>query len=242
MNVASLYTALCMCILLVAIPFINAIFDYLSWGWTRIFLRSAATAGRSAVALVKLLGGLLIDYIIAMACLVGLAFCSGVILQFGNRLLLWFGVKPVAWEANILLAAQNPFTDGLLVIGTLITTLVPTAIHLVYGLFAICAVALPNSKAMAARITDNMTQGARHAVARHYLSRKYWLIPIGLGVAIGLGAFTYWILAMLSTKGYTLTWLALCGASLVDGNACPAFMPTRPPIPTPGALPGPLSL
>lgn len=100
----------------------------MSWGATRIFIRRARARGSvRAVA-----GQSLLDLVIGYLCLIALAAL------LANVAALYDRVVPaemrLGWVAMAEMAMLWPFGAGFMVTGMLLTTLVPTMLHLTAGL------------------------------------------------------------------------------------------------------------
>lgn len=135
----------------------------------------------------------------------------------------------------MLQAIRAPFTEGILVTGMLVTTLVPTVIHVGVGLGHICAAFLPDCRSAASLINDDMSVGEKQRVAAVLVYRKLCWIP-GMALAV-IG--TVWVFFLLSLVvgpvAQTLGLVAECAASLVNGECTWPVVPT-PPLPAQSPL------
>ena len=230
-------TALVLLILFVFLPIINATFDYLSLQATRLLLRRAADSRHG-------FGGqivdLMLDALIAVICLGGLAFGTGFLLEIASTLNAHFGGGEISWAANLASATVSTFSDGFLFIGMLMTTLVPTLIHLVLGLMAIGLSGSNKAQEIAALIKSKMSPGDKQRVASYLALQR---IRTWGGVAMAL-AFSLFITTGLFRIGIKtegpdgktephpatnfLVRTALCGASFINGQSCPLLTTPKP--------------
>ncbi len=118
--------------LFLLLPLLNAALDWLSWGVTRFLLRRAAQSGGGFLGWIVLIGELIIDLLAAALFLTALAILLPVVFELWNRIA--FGAH-VDWVQMANDALRDPFGVGLLVTGMLVTTFLPTLIHLSYGLY-----------------------------------------------------------------------------------------------------------
>ncbi|MGL5363882.1 MAG: hypothetical protein ACRDBH_13455 [Bosea sp. (in: a-proteobacteria)] len=204
---------------LAVLPLINAIFDWLSWAFTRYFLEKAETTTSGFKKLLVLVLHLMSDFAAALACLAGLAFSMGLALEAMNLGFIKLGWPQFDWTQQLYIAVHQPLTAGLAVTGMLLSTLVPTFIHLVVGLWGVFAVSNPNIKAAAAKISDTMSIGDRQSVSHSLLwHRDFKLVPAVLAtcaiMCLPLLAIWHWHLPVAKW----LTWLALTGARLVPAG------------------------
>ena len=201
---------------LTILPAINAIFDWLSWAFTRYFLEKAKATQSGLGKLLVLAGHVVADFIAALLCLAGLAFTMGLALEGMNWGFVKLSWPQFDWTQQLYIAVHQPLTAGLAVTGMLLSTLVPTFIHLVVGLWGVFAVSTPDIKAAAAKISDNMSTGDRQSVAHTLLwHRDFKLAPAIIATCAIMGlpllAIWHWHIPVAQW----LTWLALSGAKLV---------------------------
>ena len=239
-----------------ALPALNAVFDWLSVNATRFLLAESLRAPASAGPLARLRPAALLalDLAVALVCLSGLAFALGFLLEAANAVKIRLDGIPIQWVSTVAAATHAPFTEGFLYTGMLITTLVPTLVHLVFGLLAILGIGRATAPALAARITDDMSPGDKQAVAG-YCARCGWRNGTGVLLAAGLSLS---LMAMIFRWGFATTdetgkelphpvaayfvRITLCGASLIRGS-CPLAsgridpMPIRVPAPAPAVPP-----
>jgi len=219
------------------LPLINALFDYVSLQAARILLASAAAETLNGA---KLLLDLFLDIVIALLCLGGLAFCTGLLLEAASHFNASATGREIYWAAHLIAATQSVFGDGFLFVGMLMTTLVPTIIHLVLGLVAITLQGAHRAAALAARIKDGMDEADIQAVAHHQATRQTRRVAgvlLALGLSAGLVAVIFRIgIDTVDATGHAtphpamnyLVRVTMCGASIVNGRACPLFAWPRP--------------
>lgn len=119
--------------LFIALPLFNALLDWLSWFISRRLLQRAQLESK-ALAILSDIGldtlaavGFMLLLLLGLPALaIGMNMLYGI---FSNASLDWVNI------AN--LAHQDPWGEGSFVTLMLITTLIPTAIHLLLGMFAI---------------------------------------------------------------------------------------------------------
>ncbi len=134
----------------VLLPMLNALLDWLSWIVTRFFLRRVATVPAS-------LGGaglLILELTADLAAAILLFLALVVLLPNGieviNAVLSVTGRPPFDWQAVVLRANEAPLSEGVFVIGMLLTTLLPTFVHLTRGLAGMAAAWTPGAAEAAA--------------------------------------------------------------------------------------------
>ncbi len=138
----------------VLLPMVNALLDWLSWIVTRFFLRRVAQVTptwRGAGLLVLELSA---DLAAAIVLFLGLVVLLPNGIEIINAVLSLTGRAAFDWRDIVLRANQAPFSEGLFVIGMLITTLVPTFIHITRGLAGIAAAWTPGAAEAAAGLRE----------------------------------------------------------------------------------------
>jgi len=138
----------------VLLPMVNALLDWMSWIVTRFFLRRVAMVTPT----IRGAGLLVLELSADLAAAVVLFLALVVLLPNGieliNAVLSVTGRAPFDWRDIVLRADAAPLSEGLFVIGMLITTLVPTFIHLTKGLAGIAAAWTPGAAEAAAGLRD----------------------------------------------------------------------------------------
>lgn len=122
----------------VLLPLVNALLDWLSWWVSRFFLERTAQAPRVRVIVLDVV----LDF--GVAVLFMLALC--LLLPAGAILLDslyagWVNVKTgvpaqTGWQEYAVLARDDPWGKGIMVTLMLVTTLIPTLLHILLGLMA----------------------------------------------------------------------------------------------------------
>lgn len=163
------------------LPIVNAAFDFVSWVVTRWFLNLASEGAWSAQRIPSLARGLTIDVVWAALCLQLLAVCIlGAYLAHD----LMFPAHKVFWEAQLTAFGTASSSGTLLLVGMLMTTLIPTAIHLAVGLSGLALAWLPQTDLVVQYLSgDTPTASNLHRAATSIL----WL-RVGVYVAFPLVA------------------------------------------------------
>ena len=211
-------------VLYVALPIANAALDWLSWAVTRWLLRRSSDVAGATLAAISMASRLALDLGIAFLSLCLMALLLPNVIEGTNWLFARFAWPTIAWLPLLNQALEAPFTQGLFVTGMLLTTLVPTLLHVAAGLFGVFAVWSGGGNAMVARIpveaTTHMEESTCQAVAWYLLRRQIWLIPAILATVL-LVLPLAWLLTFLTGPiGLFLADLALCGTSWSHG-LCP---------------------
>jgi hypothetical protein len=206
------------------LPLINAVFDWVSWGITRaLFKASSRLSGLKGVILQALT--IILDLATALLFLYLLALAIPFLLESIN-----WGVKLAGsnvyfpWE-NYLHAVKNaPFSDGLLVTSMLLTTLIPSVLHVAFGIFGIVQAISPASRKAARLIpTDKaevMSAAKVTQVVHVLIWSNIWRVVSVLVVSAGLWGL--WLLVGSYFSPF-LTYLldtALCSSSMFEHGRC----------------------
>ena len=182
--------------ILLVIPFLNSLFDWPSWAasrWMMGRLRADAVRPGFLRRTGALLAHLAIDGIIAIACLFGLAI---VLVNLASGLDL-----PGLWGATLSAAREAPFSArGSTMTVMLASTLVPTALHLFFALFALAAIRPPFHDRIAPWLEDSHGGGewGNRAIVSAYLT--FWAV-FALTVLWGASLFVL--------RGLDWLWLRL---------------------------------
>lgn len=210
---------------LVLLPALNAIADFLSIAATRHFLRKIGALRAQVWSVVF---GIAIDLSIAMLCLAGLLWSITAALD------LWahFATLPFDWRAYRAEICAGDWARGTMIWLMLITTLLPTALHLAAGLTAVLlrnrqidreinAILRPSHDALIAAHGVSVFQTHQPDLAEQALTRSQ---QSGLDILLakrGKGAtLTFAVIFVVSMLG--LTALAALTATFIYPNACPA--------------------
>jgi len=143
----------------VLLPMVNALLDWMSWIVTRFFLRRVAEvtpSWRGAGLLAVELGA---DLAAAILLFLGLVVLLPNGIEIINAVLSITGRAPFDWRDIVTRANEAPFSEGLFVIGMLVTTLVPTFIHITRGLAGIAAAWTPRAAEAAAGLRETASVG-----------------------------------------------------------------------------------
>ena len=130
------------------LPIANGILDWFSWAVTRWFIGSAMTRRPGWGIPAKALG----DLLFAGLCLVLLVALLPILINCTNILL------PEDYEIDWIVVAEaarrDPFGEGFMVTGMLLTTLVPTAFHLYAANYALIVVPVMQNDEVIGRYRD----------------------------------------------------------------------------------------
>jgi len=146
----------------VLLPMVNALLDWLSWIVTRFFLRRVAQVTPTWRGAGLLILELSADLAAAVVLFLGLVVLLPNGIEIINAVLSVTGRAAFDWRDIVLRANEAPLSEGLFVIGMLITTLVPTFVHITRGLAGIAAAWTPGAAEAAAGLresSDNPGQG-----------------------------------------------------------------------------------
>ena len=113
-----------MLVFLVLLPLLNAVLDFLSLGISRGLLSHAL---RGNPGLGRIGGHIFLDVVLATIFLFLLAAVLPFVLEGLNQI---FGWVVVNWREYLAKASSDPLGEGLVVTGMLVTTLIPTFLHL----------------------------------------------------------------------------------------------------------------
>ncbi len=160
---------------------------------------------------------MLIDFALAVIFLVALAFLLPLATEFSVRLLdLEFD-----WRAWIARAHLKPWPDSIPLLAMLVTTLVPTIIHLGAGIGAVVANFFGSYKRIADQIAAYENDGKSfHAsrqqeIAGKIMAADIWYIPAFVLAGGFVGGAAWALFHFLAGFGLTLANLALWAGDLV---------------------------
>jgi hypothetical protein len=221
---------ICIAMLLLLIPLFNAALDWLSWGVTRYFLEKAEKSTSTTRGIILLFMELLADFLIAALLLVSLA----VLLVMGSELMTQlvnpFANSRVPWESVLSAFQAKPWGTGLIVTGMLITTLIPTFLHLVAGVAGVFFAWSPNAKAIAHKISydpaseDNqpvMSEIDKELIVRKLRQMRWWTVPACVLVVLIFAGF-YGLFSLTGESFLVfLVDVARCGGALAGNGVCP---------------------
>lgn len=216
---------------LIALPLANASVDGLSLLITRFFLKRASSISPGFPGALQLLGDLVADFTAAFICLVCLAALLPNVVIFYNSIAPAIHQPAIAWTEYLNNAVNDPWGHGLFVWLMLLTTMVPTFVHLSLGLTAVFAAGLPGPKheLLDAFPEDENYAGewedvaAQQRIARYYLFRQSGGFLFGSAVTLFLVVtYVYGAFQLTDGLGYTFQGAARCAASWHTGS-CPWF-------------------
>ncbi len=194
--VAAAAAAAVLAFILTIIPVLNALFDWLSWAvsrWLMGRLRADATRPGIFRRAGALLAHLAIDGAVAIACLFGLAI---VLINMAHAI-----DAPELWDDTLIAAKEAPFSArGSTMTVMLLSTLVPTALHLFFALFALAAIRPPYREWFGVWLEESKGGGewGNRAIVSAYLT--FWMV---FALAVLWGA------AMALIHGLDWLWLRL---------------------------------
>ena len=115
-----------------------------------------------------------------------------------------------------------PFSSGLFVTGMLLTTLVPTLLHVAAGLFGVFAVwslaARDAVRLIPADPAGDMRPSAQQRAAWLLVRRRLWLIPAALSCIPLVAALTYGLTFFTGPIGLFLADLAIWSTGWAHGR------------------------
>lgn len=208
----------------VALPIANAVLDWVSWIITRWLLRRPADSARSGRLALGIGTRLFFDLVFAFASLCLLALAVPNAIELSNRLFARLALPEVSWLTLLDQAVEAPFSSGFFVTGMLLTTLLPTLMHVVAGLFGVFAVWTLGGREMVALIpadgTESMPPSDQQRVAWFMIRRRLWLVPAILACLPLVAVLAYGVTFFTGPIGLFLADIALCGSSWAHG-ICP---------------------
>jgi hypothetical protein len=144
-----------------------------------------------------------------------------------NRFFGLLDRPPIAWQEYLFFAIHAPWTDGLFVWLMLLTTLAPTAVHLVLGTTAILQACRPTRDARLLELfpVDDTAKWessiAHQKVARALFYRELMgFLPAPFATAIVVGGAAWGLFHLADDLGYGLGTVALCMTEWSHGY-CP---------------------
>ncbi len=118
---------------LVIFPLLNALFDWLSLQVSRYFLKIVVREDSPLLIFIDILS----DLIMAIIFMLALVLVLPAVVEWFNYLYgLFDPTANVDWRSYAQAALSQPFGKGLMVTTMLISTLIPTLLHVMLGLFA----------------------------------------------------------------------------------------------------------
>ncbi|MEM9206151.1 MAG: hypothetical protein AAGA88_07465 [Pseudomonadota bacterium] len=195
------------------LPVANSSIDWLSWSATRWFLRRMVRVPEGWVGAGMLAIEIVVDLGVAIVCLIALAVVLPNAFQISGVILsLSVDPQPFEWHALVEAATHAPFSEGLLVTGMLFTTLIPTIIHLVYGVGGVLFSFTPNAKKAAELFPaegEAWNPINQDSVIKTLQMQRYWL-AIALPITIAFVLVIVWaVFSFIGQFGLTLQSIAL---------------------------------
>lgn len=126
---------------------------------TRWLLTHLAAADVGFVSLIRIFGLIGLDLLAAGVLLLGLALLLANGIEWMNVFSDLFGISLVEWRSMALDALDFPFTKGFMITMMLLSTLVPTALHLFMGLGAVFYAWMPGRVAAIDYLEDVRKKG-----------------------------------------------------------------------------------
>ena len=211
-------------ILYTFLPVINAVVDWLSWAVTRWFVRKAARQGSLGWVFVEALA----DILAACFCLILLAALLPNVLALYDHYIAAEGAE-AHWDRMAQTAVLDPFGAGLLVTGMLLTTLVPTAIHLWIGVRGLFLWPTGGHGDLAGKLRawsgrktfDDLDLEER--VIRAVQTRRWRVAVAGVLAAVLVGLATLAVAFAIPRLGNFLFETAMC-ATWWQGHSCAPFL------------------
>jgi hypothetical protein len=209
------------------LPVVNGIWDWLSWWITRALGRHLLTSFGAARGLgprmAAVIGHGTLDLVLAVALLAAMAFFLAFGFESYNRIaMLQQGAEHPAFVLAPFLAnaADHPWSGGLWLTVTLLSTLLPTALHMVALLASpIALVTLPSEKrlALATDLEGYDRQPERHAsiqrrAGRYVARERHAALALAAGLFILLTAGLFELINLLLGhlgEGQTIAHLVL---------------------------------
>ena len=170
---------------------INALLDYLSWAVSRAFLEQTLKAPKVFLILAEIIADSLLAVVfLLLLCVLLPALGIGLDWLYAH----WHNSKGIAAQTNwiefAVTAAIDPWGKGLMVTSMLLSTLIPTLLHLLLGSSAFVIQALHGEK-LAAFLQQHPPESKIHN-----LLASLWLYAY-LVLALGLLIGAYWLLTHL---------------------------------------------
>ncbi|MFT5161438.1 MAG: hypothetical protein ACI9FJ_000002 [Alteromonadaceae bacterium] len=178
--VAGNYTgSLTILVVFITLPLLNALLDFISWYWSRYFLQQVihktATARQALIHVIK-------DFMIAVLLLV----CLCTLLPFTamglNEVYGLFSAANINWQLHALNARDEPWGKGLFVGLMVVTTIIPTALHLLLAMIA------ASLRVGGDKLADKLTHYKDDKIMLFFVAfalLMYGLLPVFMLVFIG---------------------------------------------------------
>ncbi len=199
-------------------PLLNAILDWLSWWVSRSLIRKV-TQDPSHRRIFIHLG---LDLFWAAVFLVSLAALIPIEVQAANRAFSAAGWPVIEWQGNLAAVKTAPFTRGIVLWGMLLTTLVPTALHLLVATTALVLKWPMPGKLKIAGLLEEEDLSTGKLVG----AELWFTTALILGIIILIGV-PYWMLKGIAFMGLNIGGLIYevvkWSGTLVGGPGLPGF-------------------
>lgn len=144
---AELSTGIFLICIYIMLPLINAAFDWFSWAFSRYYMRKA----KDETSWLNLMFDLTVDALIGFLFMLLLCFLLPLAMESLDRLMAYFPSKSgviaeTNWRELALSARDDPWGKGFLVTMMVLTTLIPTLLHLCVGFFAMVSQVFSGSR------------------------------------------------------------------------------------------------
>ncbi len=183
------------------LPLLNALFDWPSWWasrWLMTRLRDDATRPGLARRIGAVLGHLALDLGLALICLFGLA---AALAAFAHAIDV-----PGLWRATAARARHRSRAMGLNMTVMMVSTLVPTVIHLFFAVFALAVVRPPWAARTAHWLQEDQEGGE---TGTQMLVALYLTACAGFALVVLWGAGRLAIMGLDAWVGGSGIWVAM---------------------------------
>ena len=193
------------------LPLANALLDWFSWGFSRWLgkeIKTLYTHKEKSSPIWGLLWHAAWDFIIAVVLMIVMAFTLVLVLEGANIIARYYGFFTILDIEDTLVALEDaPFGEHAWVTAMLLTTLLPTAGHLLMVTFAI-VVLLPD--------IFNFRTNAHQKLLFFHSSMKERQVLADLNLA-AIYLSSFWVISLACLSG--LGWLIWITGSTVIGPA-----------------------
>lgn len=220
-------------IFFLVLPLVNGFWDWLSWWITRSLgrhlLRTLGPARGIAQRSLAILGHGVVDLVLAVLLLAAMAFLLAFGFEGYNQLAEAQGKAAFGLLPYLQVAADHPWTDGLWLTVMLLSTLFPTALHIVALLASpIALITLPTAKRLALagdldhyRAQPNRQAGIQRRAGQWVARERHGALALAAGLFVllvgGLLALINAGLGMLDpgqSVAHLVLWVAGRGIDL----------------------------
>lgn len=209
------------------LPVVNAVMDWLSWAVSRELAQHLVADEADGVlgrvfSKSGAVGHILIDGVLAVVFLFGLGLVLPTSVQAMNALLADGDADSIVWAPLLEEAQQAPWTAGLSVTLMLVTTLVPTALHVGTAFLALLVRPMVGHRRVVARLRED--QPSRWHLAGIIIWLQLFVFgSVALTGLVGWGLYHCWTVLTGETMGSLLLHTACWSARAVGGPGIPAL-------------------